>query len=215
MATSPSGRARRGSLARPVNARMYRGTWLLVGLPLLVAAFSVGRAMPLPAPTVPPTFDADAARELALDFAGTNPDRAPGSPGALGAERWVSEKFALYGFRVRRQTLQTDLPGRGRVPLTNIFAVAPGPSTESPVIVVMAHRDDPGAGRGANNNASGTAALIELARPYARRAGPPPPGARGGRAALAGCDSRRDGGGANPGGHGLRAGATARAVAAR
>ena len=28
-------RARRGSLERPVNGRMYRGTWLLVGLPLL------------------------------------------------------------------------------------------------------------------------------------------------------------------------------------
>jgi MFS family permease len=168
MATSPSGRARRGSLARPVNARMYRGTWLLVGLPLLVAAFSVGRAVPLPAPTVPPTFDADAAAELAIDFSKTNPERVPGTGGALGAQRWVSEKFALYGFRVRRQTLQADLPGRGRVPLTNIFAVAPGPSTESPVIVVMAHRDDAGAGRGANDNASGTGALIELARPYAR-----------------------------------------------
>ncbi|MEX0673837.1 MAG: M28 family peptidase [Gaiellaceae bacterium] len=168
MATSPSGRARRGSLARPVNARMYRGTWLLVGLPLLVAAFSVGRAVPLPPPTVPPTFDADAAAELAIDFSRSHPDRAPGSPGSLGAQRWVSEKFALYGFRVRRQTLQADLPGRGRVPLTNIFAVAPGPSTESPVIVVMAHRDDAGAGRGANDNASGTGALIELARPYAR-----------------------------------------------
>jgi Peptidase family M28 len=168
MATSPSGRARRGSLARPVNSRMYRGTWLLVGLPLLVAAFSVGRAQPLPAPTVPPTFDGDAAIELARDFSRSNPDRAPGAPGAIGAARWVAEKFALYGFRVRRQTLQADIPGRGRVALLNLFAVAPGPSTQSPVIVVMAHRDDAGAGRGANDNASGTAALIELARPYAR-----------------------------------------------
>jgi hypothetical protein len=44
---------------------MYRGTWLLVGLPFLVAAFSVGRAEPLPAPTVPPTFDGAAAATLA------------------------------------------------------------------------------------------------------------------------------------------------------
>jgi hypothetical protein len=44
---------------------MYRGTWLLVGLPLLVAAFSVGRASPLPAPAVPPTFDGTAAAALA------------------------------------------------------------------------------------------------------------------------------------------------------
>jgi hypothetical protein len=152
---------------------MYRGTWLLVGLPLLAAAFSVGRAVPLPAPTVPPTFDGKAAIELARDFSLTNPDRAPGSPGALGAARWVSDKFALYGFRVRRQLVQTELPDRGRVTLTNLFAVAPGPAAESPVIVVMAHRDDAGAGRGANDNASGTSALIELARPYARAEGGP------------------------------------------
>ena len=151
---------------------MYRGTWLLVGLPLLVAAFSVTRAQPLPAPTVPPTFDADAAYELAVGEEGglatRNPDRAPGSPGALGAQRWVANAFRLYGFRVRRQDFEAVVPGRGRVSLANLFAVAPGQSGESPVIVVMAHRDNVGRGRGANDNASGTAALIELSRPYAR-----------------------------------------------
>ena len=40
-------RPRPGSLDRPLSARMYRGTWLLVGLPLLVAAFSVVRPTPL------------------------------------------------------------------------------------------------------------------------------------------------------------------------
>jgi hypothetical protein len=176
MAAFPTGRsrrARRGSLERPVNARMYRGTWLLVGLPLLVAAFSIGRAEPLPEPAVPPAFDGDAALALADDLAGKYPERSPGAPGALGAATWVDEKFALYGFRVRRQAVPADIPGHGRVQLTNLLAVAPGPSAESPVIVVMAHRDDAGGGRGANDNASGTAALIELARPYARAgAGP-------------------------------------------
>src|SRR5919206_302012 len=56
-----------------------------------------------------------------------------------------------------------------------VVVVAPGRSERS--IVVTAHRDDSGAGPGANDNASGTAALIELARAYAnpskgRRAGP-------------------------------------------
>jgi hypothetical protein len=149
---------------------MYRGTWLLVGLPLLVAAFSVGRAESLPAPSLPPTFDGEAALALAQELVRDNPDRSPGSPGALGAVRWVSDKFALYGFRVRRQTFDADIPDRGRVELTNLLAVAPGPSAQSPVIVVMAHRDDPVGGRGADDNATGTAALIELARPYSRTA---------------------------------------------
>ena len=171
-----SGRARRGSLARPINARMYRGTWLLVGLPLLVAAFSIGRAEPLPPPSVPPTFDGLAARDLAKDLADTHPRRAPGTPGAIGAARWLTEKFALYGFEVRRLTAEAVIPGRGAVTLVNLVAVAPGPSAEAPVIVVMAHRDNSGQGQGANDNASGTAALIELARPYAR-AGTGPGGA--------------------------------------
>jgi hypothetical protein len=38
----------------------------------------------------------------------------------------------------------------------------------------MAHRDDAGLGAGANDNASGTAALVELARAYGRPAGAPP-----------------------------------------
>jgi hypothetical protein len=144
---------------------MYRGTWLLVGLPLLVAAFSVGRAEPLPAPAVPPTFDGTAAATLAEDLVGKYPERVPGS---LGPAQWVAEKFALYGFRVRRHTVEADIPGRGHVELTNLLAVAPGPTAGSPVIVVMAHRDGSAGSRGANDNASGTAALIELARPYAR-----------------------------------------------
>src|SRR5436190_928350 len=74
-------RARPGSVERPVNGRLYRGTWLLVGLPLLVAAFSVARPTPRS-------------------------------------------------------------------------------------IVVMAHRDNDGTGLGANDNSSGTAMLVQLARAY-------------------------------------------------
>lgn len=160
-----SQRRRRGTLERPVNARMYRGTWLLVGLPLLVAAFSVARAQPLPPPSVPPTFDGETARILAEDLARQHPNRTPGS---IGAALWVEERFRLYGFRVRRQSFDAVIPGRGEVRLTNLLATAPGSSTDAPVLVVMAHRDNPGIGRGANDNASGTAALVELARPYAR-----------------------------------------------
>jgi hypothetical protein len=149
---------------------MYRGTWLLVGLPLLVAAFSVGRAEPLPTPAVPPAFDGAAATALAEDLVGKYPERPPG---AVGPGQWVAEKFALYGFRARRQSVDADIPGLGPVKLTNLFAVAPGPTAGSPVIVVMAHRDASAGGRGADDNASGTAALIELARPYARSGGGP------------------------------------------
>src|SRR5438105_12524434 len=55
-------------------------------------------------------------------------------------------------------------------PYTTLFrSVVVGKSPQS--IVVMAHRDDSGVGPGANENASGTAALIELARLYGTPAG--------------------------------------------
>ena len=38
-------------------------------------------------------------------------------------------------------------------------------------IVVMAHRDNDGSGQGANDNASGTAMLVQLARAYGAPAG--------------------------------------------
>jgi hypothetical protein len=66
-------RPRLGSLERPVSGRLYRGTWLLVGIPLLIAAFSVRKAEPLPAPqpALPAAFDRVAAQQLAEQLAGT------------------------------------------------------------------------------------------------------------------------------------------------
>src|SRR5919109_2984569 len=77
-------RPRLGSLERPVSGRLYRGTWLLVGSPLLIAAFSVHKAQPLPAPqpSLPASVDRVGAVELARELAGTYPDRAPGTAGA-------------------------------------------------------------------------------------------------------------------------------------
>jgi Peptidase family M28 len=156
-------RPRPGSLDRPINARMYRGTWLLVGLPLLVAAFSIGRPAALDPPPLPPTFDAEAALALTRDLAGDYPDRSPGS---IGAARWVSDRLSAYGFETQTKSFEATIPGRGRVRLQNLVAKAVGRSPDA--IVVMADRDNSGQGRGANDNASGTAVLIELARGYAR-----------------------------------------------
>src|ERR687884_1917700 len=71
-------RPRPGSLDRPVNGRLYRGTWLLVGLPLLGLAFSVARPQPLPPPEVAPSFDTGDAAGLANDLATNYSARVPG-----------------------------------------------------------------------------------------------------------------------------------------
>ena len=158
----PWRRPRRGSVERPINARTYRGTWLLVGIPLLIAAFSMARPTALPPATLPPAFDAQHALELVDELTDRYPDRRPATPGAAGAASWVEHQLELQGFRPLRDRFFASVPEHGRVPLVNVAATAPGRSPE--MIVVMAHRDDVGAGPGADDNGSGTAALLEIAR---------------------------------------------------
>jgi hypothetical protein len=124
------------------------------------------------------TFDGESALTLAEELARNHPNRAPGTSGAVGAADWVTEKMRFFGFRPNANVhvdaftdvFEAEIPGRGRVTLRNLGFVVKGRSADT--IVVMAHRDDSGLGAGANDNASGTAALLELARIYA-----PPVGA--------------------------------------
>ena len=152
-------RPRPGSLERPVNARTYRGTALLVAIPLLVAAFTVARPDELPPSSFPPSFDQQAAVEATRELALQYPIRPPGGQDSVGAANWVAERFRSYGFGVQRDRFEATIPGQGRVPLQNVYAVAPGRSNET--LVVMAHRDNVGISPSANDNASGTGALLE------------------------------------------------------
>ena len=161
----PRRRPRRGSLERPVSARAYRGTWLLVALPLLLAAFTVSRPAPLARPQLPAEFDTQSARALEEQLANNYPDR---SAGAIGAAQWFADQLRPYGFTTQRNAFDATVAGRGRVHFVNVVAVVPGRSPSE--IVVLAHRDNSGRSPGANDNASGTAALIELARSYANPA---------------------------------------------
>ena len=167
-AASPAPERRRprpGSLERPVNGRLYRGTWLLVGLPLLLLAFSVTRPPSLQLQDLPPpAFDSNGAATIANDLAFRYPDRIPGTPGAQGAATWFRQQLQPYGLSVRRDAFTATIHGR-RTTLVNLVAEKAGLSSRE--IVVIAHRDDSGVGAGLDDNASGTAALIELARSYA------------------------------------------------
>jgi hypothetical protein len=167
-AEPPRRRPRRGSLERPLSIRIYRAAWLAVAIPLLVAAFSVGRPDALSQSRVAPFFDGPTALQLAAEFAGRFPDRSPGSPDAARATDWVEEQFETFAFEVERQPFSAEVPGLGRKSFVNVIAVAPR-SARAPVrsretIVVTAHRDSLGVSPGADDNGSGTAALLELAR---------------------------------------------------
>jgi Peptidase family M28 len=152
---------------RPVNGRTYRGTALLVAIPLLVAAFTVGRPDELPPASLPPAFDQQAAVDATRELAISHPFRASGSAEADAAADWVAERLRSYGFRVQRDRFEADVPGVGTRQLQNLYAVAPGRSGET--LVIMAHRDNLDISPAANDNASGTGALLELARGYGLR----------------------------------------------
>src|SRR3989304_47458 len=83
-ARSPRRRARRGASERPVNAQLVRGAWLLVALPLLVAAFTVARPAALPKPPLPPAFDTPTALRLPRVPPPADPGRSAGRAGGGG-----------------------------------------------------------------------------------------------------------------------------------
>ncbi len=157
---------RPGSLERPVNARIYRGSWVVVAIPLLIAAFSVARGQPLAAPSLRPVFDDGTAQATIDELATTFPDRSPGAVSSANLIAWVEDKFTLLGLTPKVDRFSADIPGLGKRRLANISVTVQGRSPSS--IVILAHRDNTGLGPGggANDNASGTAAMLELARPY-------------------------------------------------
>ncbi len=145
---------------------MYRAAWTLIALPLLLAAFTVGRPEPLSRPALPPSFDAQSAKQLAEELVRVAPYRVPGTPGATAATEWVAEQLATYNLTVQRQSFEVDVAGLGRRILTNVVArpLQVGSSRSPESIVVLASRDTLGAWPGLDHDASGTGALIELAR---------------------------------------------------
>jgi hypothetical protein len=169
-------RHRRGSVERPVSGRLYRASFLVLGLPLLALAFSVTRPGALPGPQLPPNLDGGATQELAAELSTFFPDRTPGGPDSLRAANWVRGELAGTGLTVRVDAWRARVPGLGRTVLRNVSATVPGQSPKA--IVVLAHRDDLGEGPGANDDATGTAALIELARSYAQASSPGTTGVR-------------------------------------
>src|SRR5919201_415446 len=158
-------RPRPGSLDRPVNGRLYRGTRLLVGRRLLVLAFSVARPQPLPPPEVAPSFDTGDAAGLANDLATNYSARVPGTQGARAAAAWFRSQLAPYGLKPTSERFDATVPRLGRLHLANLVVRIPGRVPAA--IVVFAHRDNVGTSTG-DDNASGTAALVELARTYSR-----------------------------------------------
>lgn len=158
-------RPRRSPADRPLNVRLARTASVALVAPLLILVVTLVPPGALPQPALPPAFDGETALQLAAELARDYPNREPGSPGAAGAASWYQAKLDRYGLTARADRWTEDVPGLGTQALLNLVTVVPGTSDKT--IVVVAHRDNRELEAGANDNASGTAALLELERAYA------------------------------------------------
>ena len=140
---------------------------------LLALLFSISTTGTLPRSSLEPLFDGENAATLARTLSVEYPSRVPGSEGARQAGRWYAETVRALGLTTEEDVWSEDLADLGTVELRNVVTVVPGRSEET--IVLVAHRDNAGTGQPLGDNASGTAALIELARGFApQEFGPDP-----------------------------------------
>lgn len=80
------------------------------------------------------------------------------------AAEYIDASFRRSGYSPERQTYDV-----ARLPVDNIEVTLSGVSAPHEIIVLGAHYDTVGGSPGANDNGTGTAALLELARRFAGR----------------------------------------------
>ena len=90
------------------------------------------------------------------------PDRSLDSPGLEAAAQYIVKSFQALGYSTRSQVY--ELRGKNQ---RNIEAILPGTTHPERIIVLGAHYDTVPGTPGADDNASGVAALLELARLFA------------------------------------------------
>ena len=143
---------------------MYRAAWVIAFVLAIVALFTLGRPDTPKLSQDPATFDGPRAaadlRTLALEY----PQRVAGSDADNRAALWVMQQFKRAGLEPHIDGVATTAGGSS-VALQNVWAVSEGQTAGT--ILVIANRDVPPlATQGANDNASGVAAMLELARTF-------------------------------------------------
>jgi hypothetical protein len=123
-----------------------------------------------PAPTdVPGTLDGAAAMADVRLLAGRIGPRLATGPAYGRAGRFVERRLAGLGYDVHRETFRVPVGDSWGVPVEagrsfNVVAEPPGFAPTRPHLVLGAHLDTVAVSPGAEDNASGVAVLLEIAR---------------------------------------------------
>ncbi|MFT3766516.1 MAG: M28 family peptidase [Minicystis sp.] len=155
---------RRQSLARARKLGLA-----LAGLGGAIAAWAYVSMIRMPGASFAGPFEPLSEHERAVEaslrrdveaLAGTIGDRSvPSHAGLVAAASYIDRAFTEAGYRVQRQTYEVS----GK-PCDNLVAELPG---SSEIVVVGAHYDSVAGTVGADDNGSGVAALLALARDFA------------------------------------------------
>jgi hypothetical protein len=156
-------RSRRRSPEHVLDDRLVRVASLVLLPAALLVLLTISTPGVLPPPPASPAFDGASAAALSSELSSTYPARIPGTPEAALAAGWYRQTMESLGLPTEEDVWRDELPGLGEVELRNVVTVVRGRSPST--VVVVAHRDNDGTG-GEADNPSGTAALVELARPY-------------------------------------------------
>jgi hypothetical protein len=128
------------------------GIWYMVGRP--------GRGNAI---MTPPAISADTLRAHIQALAGDIGERNVFHPGTLDrAADYIKRQWEQQGFTIHRQSYAPH-PGKPEQ-VRNIEVIRAGTTKSNEIIVVGAHYDSVFGCPGANDNASGVAALLELSR---------------------------------------------------
>lgn len=131
-----------------------------------VAALPPAKLMPATSPAAK-RLEAD-VRTLSMDIGPRNYAHAAS---LRRAEAFVKAALAGAGYAVAEQEYRVRPPDAAEALMRNYTVVVPAARPDAPVLVVGAHYDSAPETRGADDNASGTAALLELARRFKGREG--------------------------------------------
>ncbi len=123
-----------------------------------VATLAVATLVPLGTPAA--KYGQEVARPLIRDFTNIG-SRVAGSKGEAQTAQYITTVFKALGYNPETQPFSAEA-GNKTISSANVIAVKDGVSTQE--IIVGAHYDSSDAGLGADDNASGVAIMLEVAK---------------------------------------------------